>query len=200
MFSRHHCIISCQTLCLGLCFLKSPLHSHLYPPPSPWFTPVGLSPPVCSTLTSQFCPHLFPVTRSQQLLLSFTYFIMPWIRTCCEGGCGCISGRDGEPASESGRRPPGGDLRVLLATLHEWDPVQESKSLWSSQETSGEENLAMQKLPQTKRSHDGDSLPVNHLDSAWREHLFSLLASSSYSFPASFLLHYHDCPSAGDGQ
>lgn len=29
---------------------------------------------------------------------------------------------------------------------------------------------------------------------------FSLLASSSSSFPASFLLHYHDSPSAGDGQ
>lgn len=29
---------------------------------------------------------------------------------------------------------------------------------------------------------------------------FSLLASSSSSFPASFLLHYHDSPSAGDGR
>lgn len=128
MFSRHHCHISRQTLGLCLCFLKSPLHSHLYPPPSPWFTPVGLSPPVCSTLTSQSRPHLFPVTRRQQLLLSFTYFITPWIRRCHECGCGCISGRDGEPASESGRHPTGGDLRVLPSALHEWDPVQESKS------------------------------------------------------------------------
>lgn len=133
------------------------------------------------------------------------------MRTCHEGGCGCVSGRNGEPATEPGRHPPGGDLRVLLAALRERDPVQESKSApfgppWRwVKEKSGLRGNFLSKL-QTRRSHGGNSLTINHLSpgSTWVEHslflFWLLLLSSSSSFPASRWLHYHDFPSAGDGR
>lgn len=162
------------------------------PPPttSPCFTPVGLSPPVCTVLTSQSCPNLFPITWRRQHLLSFTYFIMPWIKRVMKVGCGCVSGRDGEPASESGRHPPEGDLRVLPAALREWDPVQESKSaLFGPPWRPVKKNLASQKLPQTKTCHS-NSLTINHLSlgSTWVEHFLFL----SWLLPPHFLPHA-DC-------
>lgn len=45
----------------------------------------------------------------------------------------------------------------------------------------------MQKLPQTKRSHDGNSLPVNQWGSAWREHFLFL---SWLHPPPHFLPHF----------